>query len=295
MSILEIPGAGPFPLTKPLIGFKAELEAQLAKFPYEQNVFLMMKFRPGNKALSDFMIEVLSEKGYRGVRADQPAWNITDNVYNPLAVLYCCKFGIALFDEPEPEQAYSANVAYELGVMHYQGKRCLLLRHRSLPTMPFDLIKDLHTPYERELEVQTSIREWVSGLASSPQHASDEGSVQPASQSIHYVGQPLQAEVTVQDSTRIIASDAHLSVLQRRQPYWRLSWKVRVQNPTRGDARYRITVSYHDAAGHSLDQHHTFPPAVLGPTCSGEYSSHYLMDHELAAQVAKARIHVAFA
>lgn len=295
MSFLEIPGAGPFPLTKPLMGFKAELEAQLARFRYEQNVFLMMKFRPSNKALSDFIIEVLSEKGFRGIRADDPAWNITENVYNPLAVLYCCKFGIALFDEPEPNQAYSANVAYELGIMHYQGKRCLLLRHQSLPTVPFDLIKDLHTPYERDLEVRSIIRTWVDGLANHASSTPDRETSPLVSPPPAAIGQALPAEVTVSDSTRIVASDAHLSVLQRRKPFWRLSWRVRVQNPTRGDARYRISVSYHDASGHSLDHNDTFPPTALGPTCSGEYSSYYLIDHELGAHVAKALITVSFA
>src|ERR1041385_5745993 len=97
---------------KPLIGHKKEIERRLAKFPFERNVFLMMKFRSSNKDLSDFIIESLKQHGLNGVRADQNEWNITKDVYNPIAVLYCCKFGIALFDEPEENQAYSANVAY---------------------------------------------------------------------------------------------------------------------------------------------------------------------------------------
>jgi hypothetical protein len=110
---LQIPREGVFPLLKPLVGFRAEILARLERHPYERNVFLMLKFRPGNADLSDFILETLARHGFHGVRADQPEWNLTNNVYNPIAVLYCCKYGIALFDEAEPGQTYSANVAYE--------------------------------------------------------------------------------------------------------------------------------------------------------------------------------------
>ena len=54
----------------------------------------------------------------------------------PGRCVHCCKYGIALFDELEEHQAYSANVAYELGMMHQQQKHCLVLRHTSLPPVP---------------------------------------------------------------------------------------------------------------------------------------------------------------
>ena len=92
---------------------------------------------------------------------DHVNWNITQNVYNPIAVLYCCKFGLALFDEPEDYQAYSPNVAYELGMMHYQSKGCLILRHSTLPAVPFDLIKDLYKTYNRDLQVRKIIENWT--------------------------------------------------------------------------------------------------------------------------------------
>ncbi len=159
---LTIPGVGHFELIKPLIGYKKEIEKQISKYPYHENVFLMMKFRESNKELGDFIIENLDAHGLRGVRADQDLWNITRNVYNPIAVLYCCKYGIALFDEPEKQQSYSPNVAYELGIMHYQNKDCLILKHSSLPQVPFDLIKDLHSEYQKDLQVKKIIKSWIS-------------------------------------------------------------------------------------------------------------------------------------
>ncbi len=160
-----IPQEGQFELIKPLVGFKREIENQMIRFSFADNVFLMMKFRDSNRELGEYIVENLSTHGLRGVRADNEEWNITKNVFNPIAVLYCCKYGIALFDEPEENQAYSANVAYELGMMHYQSKHCLLLRHKSLPVMPFDLNKDLYVTYERDLQVKQIISTWIRQVA----------------------------------------------------------------------------------------------------------------------------------
>jgi CheY-like chemotaxis protein len=162
---IYIPQEGQYELIKPLVGFKKDIENQLARFPFSKNVFLMMKFRETNRELAEFIIESLASHGLCGVRADHDDWNITKNVYNPIAVLYCCKYGIALFDEAEQHQAYSPNVAYELGMMHYQNKHCLILRHASLPVVPFDLIKDLYETYERDLRVRQIIASWIRQVA----------------------------------------------------------------------------------------------------------------------------------
>lgn len=140
---------------------KNRLIKQLEEFPYEKNFFLMMKFRKNNEAFYGFIKNELEKYGYNCVRADAPEWNLTDNVYNPIAVLYCCKYGIALFDEPEEGANYNPNVAYELGMMQNQGKPCLILKHTSLKTVPFDLVKELYKPYSREIEFQKIFKEWL--------------------------------------------------------------------------------------------------------------------------------------
>jgi hypothetical protein len=104
--LIKVPG-GSFHLIKPLVGYQDDITRQLERFPFEKNVFLMMRFRKQNRTLSDFIIRNLSEAGLNGVRADQPEWNLTNNVYNPVAVLYCCKYGIALFDKAELDHAQS--------------------------------------------------------------------------------------------------------------------------------------------------------------------------------------------
>ena len=121
----------------------------------------MMKFRESNLKFYHFIKNEVERAGYNCVRADEANWNITNNVYNPIAVLYCCKYGIALFDEPEEGQNYNPNVAYELGIMQYQSKRCLILKKDDLPDMPFDLIKDLRKVYNTEIDFQKIFSDWL--------------------------------------------------------------------------------------------------------------------------------------
>ena len=161
-NMLVITNSDRFTLLRSLIGFKHAIQAKAAN--YQRNVFLMMRFRDSNRLVYEFIHKQLSNVGFQCVRADQPEWNITHDVYNPLAVLYCCKYGIALFDEPEEGNNFSPNVAYELSMMHLQGKECLILGHASLPNMPFDLVKDVHMTYSRELELEKIVRDWISGI-----------------------------------------------------------------------------------------------------------------------------------
>ena len=156
-----VPGEGNYALIKPLVGYRRDIEMQMREYPFDRNVFLMMKFRESNRDLGEFIIESLHNHGLNGVRADQAEWNITDNLFNPIAVLYCCKYGVALFDGADGRQAYSPNVAYELGMMHYQNKSCLILRHSSLPEVPFDLLKDLYVTYDHDLQVRREIAKWI--------------------------------------------------------------------------------------------------------------------------------------
>ena len=159
--VLSISHSDKFPIIKPLIGFKKEMQNRLERFHYDRNVFLMMKFRPTNELVYPFIKNSLEKNGFNCVRSDQPEWSITENLYNPIAVLYCCKYGIALFDEPEEGNNFSPNVAYELGMMQLQGKNCLVLCHTKLPEMPFDFIKDLHKRYSKELEIEEIVLEWT--------------------------------------------------------------------------------------------------------------------------------------
>lgn len=153
-----------FDLMPSLVGHKRNMLRQIKKYDYSKNVFLMMKFRDNNYKIYQYIKSVIEEKGLRCVRADDPDWNITNDAYNPLAVLYCCKYGIALFDQPEEGANYNPNVAYELGVMHSQRKKCLILKHKEIVNVPFDIVKDLYVQYKMEIEFKEILEDWIKSL-----------------------------------------------------------------------------------------------------------------------------------
>ncbi|GHV48934.1 hypothetical protein FACS1894181_06140 [Bacteroidia bacterium] len=153
-----------FKLIQSLIGFKNNILNKLKTYNYDKNVFIMMKFRPSsNQDFYEYIKREVEGKGYNCVRADEDEWNITNDVYNPLAVLYCCKYGIALFDEPEEGANYNPNVAYELGIMHYQNKDCLIIKNKKLNNVPvpFDFIKNLYQEYSKEIDFHNILTRWL--------------------------------------------------------------------------------------------------------------------------------------
>jgi len=122
----------------------------------------MMKFRQDNMDTYELIKLILDSSDYNCVRADMSEWSLTrDDVYNPYAVLHCCKYGIALFDNPEPGSQYNVNVAIELAMMHMQDKHCLMLKHSSLPPPPFDLAAKIYTTYSRPEELVAKIKYWL--------------------------------------------------------------------------------------------------------------------------------------
>lgn len=135
---------------------------------YDRRVFVMMKFRSENKHLYDLIEAAVVGAGFQCERADKK--NITKDVYNPLAYLYTCKFGVALFDANYADEVnqYSVNVAYELGMMQAQGKQCLVLRSKELPEeIPFDIVKDLRKEYSAPDELPEIVSSWLSDLVES--------------------------------------------------------------------------------------------------------------------------------
>ena len=252
---LHIDGEDSFPLIKPLAGFKEQIQRKLQQFPYNKNVFLMLKFRDANKDLSDFIIENLKSHGFNGVRADQVQWNITSNVYNPIAVLYCCKYGIALFDEPEEHQAYNPNVAYELGMMHYQDKECLILRHSTLPSVPFDIIKDLHSPYTQQLEVRPIVKNWISQITEAESDSNSSSSV--GTPIVRPAEKPPDEDVTldpeiVSESEALQGKNLSFRITQRNKRYWVFSYQIQVKNTDIRGHRVHIRIYFKDMEGFTL-------------------------------------------
>lgn len=151
-----------YKLIKPLRGYIEQISNKLKATRYEKNVFLMMKYRESNSDIEKLIKAALGAFGYNCICAKDLSWNITNDYYNTMAVIYCCKYGIALFDKMEAEQVYNPNVAYELGFMQSQGKKCLTIKHKDVVKSKFfDSLKDLIKEYSADNELMTIISEWV--------------------------------------------------------------------------------------------------------------------------------------
>ena len=163
--ILYINGSINYHLMSSLVGKKDDLVRQLKQYPFEKNIFLMMKYRPTNESIYSEIRRIIQEHGYNCVRADAAEWTfLSSDVDNYLAALYCCKYGIALFDRPEKGADFSPNVAYELGIMHNQKKKCLILKHKSLNQMPFDLIQKLFKEYDDGTQIRSHLEKWLNSI-----------------------------------------------------------------------------------------------------------------------------------
>ena len=78
-----------------------------------------------------------------------------------MACLLCCSKGLAVFDEPEAEQVFNPNVAYELGMMHLLGRTCRILKHSSLEVLHTDILMKLYLPYSTLEEVAAHLNQWL--------------------------------------------------------------------------------------------------------------------------------------
>ncbi|HEY6175889.1 MAG TPA: hypothetical protein VIX73_15650 [Kofleriaceae bacterium] len=88
---------------------------------------------------------------------------ITDELAtNVVASLLCCKFGIALFDEPGDAQHINPNVSYELGVMHLLDRQCLILKNKNV-IIQSDLLAKLWTEYDSAKvgEIVSFTKRWL--------------------------------------------------------------------------------------------------------------------------------------
>lgn len=274
-----------FSLMKPLIGFRSEILGQIKKFPFESNVFLMLRFRDANRALSDFIIETLSEAGLNGVRADHADWNITNNVYNPVACLYCCKYGIALFDEAEANQSYNPNVIYELGMMHCLHRECLILKNDSLPPVPFDLIKDLSMPYKGELAVRTNVQRWLQRIAPDGSRQRTSGGSRGSRLERAAIAAANGGEdAIVAAPDEIASSNLNWRLSSKTKKAWKVSWSVKLKNHSRARQVIRVQVLFTDDNGFALEDH-TAAKTTLAPGETVVHKEIAVMSPDLARRI----------
>jgi protein-tyrosine-phosphatase len=79
----------------------------------------------------------------------------------------CCmdasNYGIAVFEQID-ERDINPNISLELGYMLSQGKKCLLLKEKRVPTLPSDLVGHLYRnfdSYDIEKTIKHEVENWL--------------------------------------------------------------------------------------------------------------------------------------
>ena len=145
-----------------IFGWKSRMESFLREHPFDKSVFIMIRYRNRNNSLIKSIKKSLESEGLFGVVASEHS--LTDDLYNPIACLLCCSRGIALFDRAEKNQEFNPNVAYELGMLHLLGRRCLIMKHKSLRALQTDILMKLYEPFSGPASVTTIATKWIHKL-----------------------------------------------------------------------------------------------------------------------------------
>ena len=166
--------------------------------------------------------------------------------------------------------------------MHCQKKECLILRHELLPAMPFDITKDLHHSYGRDIEVRKIIENWVNRLGYRQVKMDDIDTED--SDSFEHVRDGNRSAIRVENK-RLHASGLTWRVL-KGDHQWKFSWRITVQNRSRGLTGFSVEVSFLDKHGYSIDNQLAIFKTPLEPLANGELKKFKLMSVDLAKQVA---------
>lgn len=142
-----------------LLGWRENIRSFLRKHPFDDSVFLMVRYRPRNDKLIQSIKKLAIQHGHYIVLASDH--RLTDDLYNSIACLLSCARGLVVFDEPEDGQVFNPNVAYELGMMHLLGRDCRVLKHASLNVLHTDILMKLYHQYSNPDEALGMVQEWL--------------------------------------------------------------------------------------------------------------------------------------
>lgn len=142
-----------------------QLRAFLGDHPDpDRSVFIMMSFEPSEQLeeVHQTIVDVLAERGLHGMRANRREYS-TDLWSNVETYMVGCALGIAVFENMHQE-GHNPNIALELGYMRAKRKRCLILKEKTLVTLPTDVVGSLYKPFDQfniTETVRTQVTQWI--------------------------------------------------------------------------------------------------------------------------------------
>ena len=147
------------------------IERLLQKFPFETNVFLITRF-PESVADTSYLDPIRS--AIPAVKEALHSHGLTlhlasdrqlddDLLGNVAAHMWACQFGIGIL-ENRIGRGLNYNVMTEIGAMLMTGRRCALLKDKTSPSMPTDIVGQIYKAID--LDDIPSLSSVVHGWAS---------------------------------------------------------------------------------------------------------------------------------
>jgi hypothetical protein len=124
----------------------------LDRFPFETNVLCMSRFPEDenqddpNDAVIKTVREALKSHGLVLHLASDRIVD-EDLLGNVAAYMWACQFGIGLYEDRVGE-GVNDNLLIETGAMVMAGRRCALLKDKTAPDMPTDLVGRIYKPVD---------------------------------------------------------------------------------------------------------------------------------------------------
>jgi len=139
-------------------GWSEQIKKFLKANTFSKNVFIMVSYRARLEPLIEGVKNRLERLHLNPVLAKDHS--LTNDLYNPIACLLCCSYGVAIFDRAETTQMHNPNVVYELGMMQLLKRPCVILKHTRLRRMPTDLLSMLYEDYSSQTEAVRKLGAW---------------------------------------------------------------------------------------------------------------------------------------
>lgn len=139
--------------------------------PIERNIFLIMRFKE-EEPFQEIVAAIQGACAIHGLnvlRADNKAY--TDDLWdNVMTYAYGSFAAIAVFDQINYRK-FNPNVSLEVGFMLAQCKRVLLLKDKSIPVMPTDIIGKIYREFDAfgiQRTIVPQVEKWLAdcGLGS---------------------------------------------------------------------------------------------------------------------------------
>jgi hypothetical protein len=149
-----------------IVGLRKFLEDH----PFERNVFGMTRFPENNggadaldpvREALDIAREACHLHGLEFHLASDRA--IDDDLWaNVAAHMWACRYGLAFFED-RMKSGLNYNLTIEVGSMLMAGRRCALLKDRSIKKMPTDLVGRIYKDVDlaKSQNVTCAIHEWL--------------------------------------------------------------------------------------------------------------------------------------